>query len=165
MSLPQGAPTEALTIREARAWRAGVREEGQRLALTNGCFDLLHAGHVKLLSAARESADRLVVAINSDSSIKRLKGPSRPLIPQEERAELLLAFEAVDCVVIFAHDTPLETIVALRPDVLVKGADWSEDKIVGAKEVKEWGGSVVRVDLRLGLSTTTLIERIRSRHP
>ena len=154
----------AVSLEEAVAWRDGLRRSGQRVAFTNGCFDILHAGHVRLLTAAREAADALVVGLNDDASVLRLKGPSRPLVPQAERAELLAALEAVDRVVLFGADTPLETILALRPDVLVKGADWSEDAIIGASEVKSWGGRVARVQLVPGTSTTTIIERIRERY-
>ena len=154
----------AVSLEEAIAWRDGLRRSGQRVAFTNGCFDILHAGHVRLLTAAREAADALVVGLNDDASVLRLKGPSRPLVPQAERAELLAALEAVDRVVLFGEDTPLETILALRPDVLVKGADWSEDAIIGASEVKSWGGRVARVQLVPGTSTTTIIERIRERY-
>jgi D-beta-D-heptose 7-phosphate kinase/D-beta-D-heptose 1-phosphate adenosyltransferase len=154
----------AVSIEEAVAWRDGLRRSGQRVAFTNGCFDILHAGHVRLLTAAREAADALVVGLNDDASVTRLKGASRPLVPQAERAELLAALEAVDRVVLFGEDTPLETILALRPDVLVKGADWAEDAIVGAREVKGWGGCVARVQLLPGTSTSTIIERIRERY-
>jgi D-beta-D-heptose 7-phosphate kinase/D-beta-D-heptose 1-phosphate adenosyltransferase len=156
-------PTGAIPIAEARAWRAGLRASGRRLAFTNGCFDILHAGHVRLLTAARAAADALVVALNTDASVRRLKGAARPLVPEDERAELLAALEAVDRVVLFDEDTPREAILALTPDVLVKGADWAEDAIVGASEVKGWGGRVVRVELVPGKSTTTIIERIRTK--
>jgi len=150
----------AVPLPEAVSWREGLRRRGLRLAFTNGCFDLLHAGHVHLLVAARRAADALAVAVNDDGSVRRLKGPSRPILPAVERAELLAALEAVDRVVLFSGDTPLETILALQPDVLVKGADWPEDRIVGAREVRSWGGEVVRVPLAEGLSTTGLVERI-----
>jgi len=131
------------------------------VVLTNGCFDLLHAGHVALLEAARREGDVLVVAINSDASVRRLKGDGRPLVPEPERAEALRALEAVDRVVAYDEDTPLAVVTALRPDVLVKGADWAEDRIVGRAEVEAAGGRVVRVALVPGRSTTTLVERIR----
>jgi D-beta-D-heptose 7-phosphate kinase/D-beta-D-heptose 1-phosphate adenosyltransferase len=153
-----------VSLEEAVAWRDGLRRSGGLVAFTNGCFDILHAGHVRLLAAARQTADALVVGLNDDASVTRLKGPSRPLVPQAERAELLAALEAVDRVVLFGEDTPLETLLALRPDVLVKGADWAEDAIVGAREVKSWGGRVARVQLVPGTSTTAIIERIRERY-
>jgi rfaE bifunctional protein nucleotidyltransferase chain/domain len=131
------------------------------VAFTNGCFDLLHPGHLALLEAARAEGDVLVVGLNSDASVRGLKGEGRPVFPEAERAETLLALEAVDAVVVYDEATPLETIVALRPDVLVKGADWAEDAIVGRAEVEAAGGRVVRVELVPGRSTTSLVERIR----
>ena len=156
-------PAGAVSIAEARAFRDALTARGLKVAFTNGCFDLLHAGHVRLWAAARRAADALIVAVNTDASVRRLKGPERPIVPEAERAELLAALEAVDRVVLFDEPTPLETILAIRPDVLIKGADWAEDAIVGAKEVKSWGGRVVRVELLAGASTTSLVERIRSR--
>jgi D-beta-D-heptose 7-phosphate kinase/D-beta-D-heptose 1-phosphate adenosyltransferase len=146
------------TVRLRAQWRA----QGRRVAFTNGCFDLLHPGHVRLLEAARAEADALVVAINSDASVARLKGPERPVIPQGERAEVLLGLDAVDAVVIYDEPTPIDVIEALRPDVLVKGADWALDAIVGRAEVESWGGAVVRVPLVPGRSTTGILERIRT---
>lgn len=149
-------PLAALVI-ERRAWRA----QGRSVVLTNGCFDLLHAGHLSLLEAARRQGAVLVVALNSDASVRGLKGPSRPVVPERERAEVLLALEAVDRVVLYDEPTPLAVVLALLPDVLVKGADWTEDAIVGRAEVEAAGGRVVRVPLVPGLSTTALVERIR----
>lgn len=144
-------------VRERAAWRAA----GRRVVLTNGCFDLLHAGHVALLEAARREGDALVVAINSDASVRRLKGAGRPLVPEAERAEALAALEAVDRVVAYDEDTPLAVVKALLPDVLVKGADWAADLIVGRAEVEAAGGRVARVALVPGRSTSALVERIR----
>lgn len=144
-------------VAERQAWRAA----GRRVVFTNGCFDLLHAGHVRLLEAARAQGDLLVVGLNSDASVRRLKGPSRPVLPEGERAEALRALEAVDRVVLYEQDTPLETLQALVPDVLVKGADWAPGTIVGADVVEAAGGRVVRVELLAGRSTTGLIERTR----
>jgi rfaE bifunctional protein nucleotidyltransferase chain/domain len=141
--------------------RARWRDEGRRVVLTNGCFDLLHVGHVALLEAARAEGDVLVVALNSDTSVRGLKGDGRPLIPQEERAEVLLALEPVDRVVVYTEPTPLEVIRELLPDVLVKGADWAADAIVGRAEVEAAGGRVVRVGVLGGRSTSTLIDHIR----
>jgi D-beta-D-heptose 7-phosphate kinase/D-beta-D-heptose 1-phosphate adenosyltransferase len=149
-------PLEELA-RERRAWR----EVGERCVLTNGCFDLLHPGHVALLEAARREGERLVVAINSDASVRRLKGEGRPLVPEAERAEALLALESVDRVVVYGEDTPLEVVKALLPDVLVKGADWALAAIVGRAEVEAAGGRVVRVATLPGRSTTAIVERIR----
>ena len=152
-----------MTRDDAAAWCARERAAGRRVAFSNGCFDLLHAGHVTMLAAARGTADALVVGLNSDASVRRLKGPERPLVPETERAELLEALEMVDAVVVYDEDTPLETILALRPDVLIKGADWAEDAIVGAREVRSWGGEVRRIELVPGTSTTTIVARVRER--
>jgi len=125
-------------------------------------FDLLHTGHVALLEAARAEGDALVVGVNSDASARRLgKGPDRPIVAEAERARMLAALAAVDCVVLFAQDTPLALIQLLRPDVLVKGADYARDAIVGAAEVEGWGGRIVRVPLVKNKSTTKLLERLR----
>ena len=131
---------------------------------TNGVFDLLHPGHVDVLLGARRQGDALIVALNSDDSVRRLKGPSRPVRGEVERAYVLAAFEMVDCVVLFDQDTPLELIERLRPDVLVKGGDYAEDTIVGASEVRSWGGSVVVVPLTPGQSTTNIIRALRGEH-
>jgi D-beta-D-heptose 7-phosphate kinase/D-beta-D-heptose 1-phosphate adenosyltransferase len=143
--------------RDRLAWRAS----GQRVAMTNGCFDLLHPGHVALLEAARGEGDRLVVALNSDASVRGLKGEGRPVLPEGERAELLRALEAVDRVVLYDEPTPIEVVRALEPDVLVKGADWAAEEIVGRAEVEAAGGRVVRVALVPGRSTSAIIGRIR----
>jgi D-beta-D-heptose 7-phosphate kinase/D-beta-D-heptose 1-phosphate adenosyltransferase len=125
-------------------------------------FDLLHAGHVALLEAARGEGDALIVGVNTDASVRRLgKGADRPLVPEAERARLVAALAAVDCVVLFEDDTPLDLIRRLRPDVLVKGADYAPDAIVGATEVESWGGRIVRVPLVKDQSTTRLLERLR----
>jgi D-beta-D-heptose 7-phosphate kinase/D-beta-D-heptose 1-phosphate adenosyltransferase len=153
---PGPSPLAGL-LAERRAWR----EAGRRVVLTNGCFDLLHPGHVALLELARREGDVLVVALNSDVSVRGLKGAGRPVVPEKERAETLLALEAVDRVVLYDEPTPLRVIAGLRPDVLVKGADWAADEIVGRAEVEEEGGRVVRVALVPGRSTSALVERIR----
>ncbi len=137
------------------------RSEGRKVVLTNGCFDLLHAGHVALLEAARRHGDVLVVALNSDDSVRRLKGAGRPIVGAAERSELLLALEPVDRVVVYAEETPLAVVRALRPDVLVKGADWAHEAVVGRAEVEAAGGKVVRVEILPGRSTTAIVERIR----
>jgi rfaE bifunctional protein nucleotidyltransferase chain/domain len=130
------------------------------VAFTNGVFDLLHPGHIDILTAARESADALVVGINSDESVRRLKGPTRPMRTDAERAYMLGALECVDLVVIFPDDTPLNLVTHLRPDVIVKGGDYSEATIVGAAEVKSWGGRVLVVPLTPGHSTTAIIRKL-----
>jgi len=131
-----------------------------RVAFTNGVFDLLHPGHVDLLIAARRTADALIVGVNSDESVRRLKGSSRPVRSEAERAFVLAAVECVDLVVIFPEDTPLELVKTLKPDVIVKGGDYTESTIVGATEVKSWGGRVVVVPLTPGQSTTAIIRKL-----
>lgn len=154
---------QPLSLEHLRLEREAWRSAGRRLVLTNGCFDLLHGGHLALIEAAAAEGDVLLVAINSDASVKRLKGDARPIVPAAERAELLLALEAVEQVVVYEEDTPLEVVRALLPDVLVKGADWAEDAIVGRAEVEAAGGRVVRVPLEPGRSTSAIVERIRGR--
>jgi D-beta-D-heptose 7-phosphate kinase/D-beta-D-heptose 1-phosphate adenosyltransferase len=151
----------AATLQELTSERAAWRSAGRSVVLTNGCFDILHPGHIALLEAARREGDVLVVAINSDSSVARLKGAGRPLLPEAERAEALRALESVDRVVLYDEDTPIEVIRALEPDVLVKGADWAADEIVGRAEVERAGGRVVRVALVPGRSTSAVVARIR----
>lgn len=153
----------ATGLTELAAERRRWRDEGVCVVLTNGCFDLLHRGHLELLERARREGQVLVVALNSDASVRGLKGPDRPLVPEAERAEILLALEPVDRVVVYDEPTPLQTIRSLLPDVLVKGADWAADAIVGRAEVEAAGGRVVRVALRPAVSTSALVERIRSR--
>ena len=155
--MSSGGHSRSSLAEERRRWR----EERRRVVLTNGCFDLLHPGHLALLQAARALGDVLVVAINSDRSVRRIKGEGRPLVSEEERAETLLALEAVDRVVVYDEPTPLEVVKALAPDVLVKGADWAEDAIVGREEVEATGGRVVRVPMVPDRSTTAMLERIR----
>ena len=134
---------------------------GKKVVFTNGCFDILHAGHVTYLEAARKEGDCLIVGLNSDSSIRSIKGPDRPVNNQAERSRILAALGCVDHVVLFDEDTPHKLITTLMPDVLAKGADWSEDEIVGAREVKENGGRVARISLVGETSTTSLIEKIK----
>jgi D-beta-D-heptose 7-phosphate kinase/D-beta-D-heptose 1-phosphate adenosyltransferase len=137
------------------AWRSS----GESVVFTNGCFDLLHIGHITLLEDARRQGDRLIVGINSDASVSGLKGPTRPMVGQRERAYVLAALAAVDAVVIFDEPTPLHLIEAVRPDVIVKGGDYNEDTVVGAKEVRSWGGRVKIVPIVEGFSTTKLIAK------
>lgn len=137
--------------------REELRRQGRRVVFTNGCFDILHAGHVKLLEEARSLGDYLVVGLNSDASVRRLKGNGRPRNLQDDRAAVLAAIRWVDEVVIFEEDTPLELILRLRPDVLVKGGDYGPGAIVGEDEVLGWGGSVHRVTLLPGRSTSALL--------
>jgi rfaE bifunctional protein nucleotidyltransferase chain/domain len=140
---------------------AAARHAGRRIAFTNGCFDLLHPGHIHSLERARSLGDALVVAVNSDRSVREMKGPDRPLVCERERAEVLAALAAVDWVVIFDDPTPRRLIAALLPDVLVKGGDWGENEIVGREEVEAAGGEVVRIPVEPGYSTTEIIQRIR----
>jgi D-beta-D-heptose 7-phosphate kinase/D-beta-D-heptose 1-phosphate adenosyltransferase len=142
----------------ARRWR---EQQRGRVVFTNGVFDLLHPGHVDVLLGARRAGDRLIVGLNSDSSVRRLKGPERPVRNEAERAYVLAALEMVDCVVVFEQDTPLELIRLLRPDVLVKGGDYAEDTIVGAPDVRGWGGEVIVIPLTPGQSTTSIIRKLR----
>jgi rfaE bifunctional protein nucleotidyltransferase chain/domain len=144
----------------AKKIREEARAEGKVVVFTNGCFDLVHAGHVDYLEAARAEGDMLIVGMNSDASMKRIKGKKRPLTPAAQRAAVLAGLYAVDLVVEFDEDDPLNIIKALKPDVLVKGADWAEDRIIGAAAVKEAGGRVVRVELTEGPSTSEMIEKI-----
>jgi D-beta-D-heptose 7-phosphate kinase/D-beta-D-heptose 1-phosphate adenosyltransferase len=157
------SPGTAAKVRsrpEALAWRAGQRG---LVVFTNGVFDLLHPGHVELLEAARREGQALVVGLNSDVSVRRLaKGPGRPLAGEQARARVVAGLAAVDCVVLFDEDTPFELIRALEPDVLVKGADYPRDRIVGGDWVEARGGRVVRVPVVPGFSTTALLERLRA---
>lgn len=139
---------------------AAARHAGRRIAFTNGCFDLLHPGHIRSLEQARSLGDGLVVAVNSDRSVREIKGPGRPLIAEDERAELLAALAAVDWVVIFDDPTPQRLIARLLPDILVKGADWAPDEIAGRAEVEAAGGRVVRVPMEGGYSTSEIIQRV-----
>ncbi|HEX8872254.1 MAG TPA: D-glycero-beta-D-manno-heptose 1-phosphate adenylyltransferase [Candidatus Acidoferrum sp.] len=138
------------------------KRNGRRVVFTNGCFDLLHPGHIHSLESARALGDVLIVGINSDESVRALKGPSRPVIPAAERAEILAALECVDAVLIFDDLTPQKVIAALLPDILVKGGDWPGDQIVGREEVEAAGGKVVRVDVLPGYSTSEILRKIRA---
>jgi rfaE bifunctional protein nucleotidyltransferase chain/domain len=149
----------ALSKRTAR-----LQREGKRIVFTNGCFDLLHLGHVRSLEQARSLGDHLIVAINSDASVRRAKGPDRPILPARTRMELVAALACVDWVVGFRADTPIRLIERLRPDVLAKGGDWSRESIIGGREVERWGGRVVRLRVVRGVRTSSLIERIQKQH-
>ncbi len=155
-----------LTIAEAAAFAASARQSGRRVVFTNGVFDLLHPGHVRYLAAARELGDFLVVGVNSDRSVRANKGETRPMMPEQERAEILAALACVDAVAIFDAETPADIIRQIQPDSLVKGADWAEDAIVGRDTVEARGGRVVRMEIEKGWSTSAIIEKIRvSRSP
>lgn len=152
-----------LTLPEAIARARLLREAGRRVVLTNGCFDLLHPGHVRYLAAARAEGDTLMVAVNSDRSVGALKGPARPVVAEAERMEVVAALASVDYVFPFDEDTPAEIVRQIRPDVLVKGADWPADEIVGRDEVEAYGGRVVRIPVAEGFSTSGLVRRIVER--
>jgi rfaE bifunctional protein nucleotidyltransferase chain/domain len=150
-----------MTRAQAVAWREALGRQGRRVVFTNGVFDILHPGHVRYLAEARLQGDALIVAINSDRSVRANKGPERPIHPEGERAEVVTALAAVDAAVIFDEDTPHDIIGAIQPDVLVKGADWPADQIVGRDIVEARGGVVVRVRVEEGHSTTSVISKIR----
>jgi D-beta-D-heptose 7-phosphate kinase/D-beta-D-heptose 1-phosphate adenosyltransferase len=150
------------TIAEAVEFADRARAAGKKIVFTNGVFDLLHPGHVRYLQYARTLGDALIVGINSDRSVRAVKGPDRPINPEAERAEILAALACVDAVAIFDEETPYEIISAIAPDVLVKGADWAENAIVGRDIVEARGGSVVRASIEEGYSTTSIVAKIRS---
>jgi D-beta-D-heptose 7-phosphate kinase/D-beta-D-heptose 1-phosphate adenosyltransferase len=149
-----------LSSRELQPVLTELRQQGKRIVFANGCFDLLHPGHIHTLVQARALGDVLVVGLNSDESVQRLKGKKRPILNQTERAAILAALEAVDYVTIFDDDTPRTLILQFRPDVLVKGGDWSAETVVGKEEVETWGGEVVLIPYQTGNSTTNIIERV-----
>lgn len=146
----------ATLLTKIKVWRSS----GDRIVFTNGCFDLLHAGHVTYLEAARKTGDRLILGLNTDRSVSALKGPNRPVVHEMDRARVLAALEAVDAVILFDEDTPLQLINAIRPDVIVKGNDYSEDQVVGGAEVKSWGGKVMLIPIVPGRSTSGIIEKL-----
>ena len=149
-----------LPLAALRAEREQLREAGKKVVFTNGCFDLLHPGHVRYLQQARALGDALIVALNSDRSVRELKGDNRPILREDERAEVMAALACVDYVTIFDEPTPREIIAALLPDILVKGGDWDVDQIVGREEVEAAGGQVMSLPFVDGCSTTDVIERI-----
>ena len=158
-------PKSTFSTSEAEGFAAGIRAKGEHLVFTNGVFDILHPGHMRYLRDARALGDALIIGVNSDRSVRGNKGPDRPVHPEAERAELLLALDCVDAVVVFDEPTPHEIIGTVQPDVLVKGADWGPDNIVGRDIVEARGGRVVRMEMLPGFSTTGLIERIRACKP
>ena len=151
-----------LNLDDLRSRRAALKQSGSSVVFTNGCFDLLHPGHVRYLRQARSLGDALIVALNSDRTVRELKGPGRPILTQDERAEVIAALESVDYVTIFDDVSPLGIIAALLPDVLVKGGDWMIDQIIGREEVEAAGGRVQSLSFVEGISTSDIIERIRS---
>lgn len=150
-----------LTADQAAAFAGRVRDGGGTVVFTNGVFDLLHPGHVRYLREARALGDALIVAVNSDRSVRTIKEPGRPINSERERAEVLLALDSVDAAVIFDEETPHEIVSAIQPDILVKGADWGPDNIVGRDVVEARGGRVVRVELAKGYSTTEIVRKVR----
>jgi rfaE bifunctional protein nucleotidyltransferase chain/domain len=155
--------SRVLTRADAVAWREKLGREGSRVVFTNGVFDILHPGHVRYLAESRRHGDALIVAVNSDRSVRANKGPDRPVHPEAERAEVITALAAVDAAVIFDEDTPDAIIKAIQPDVLVKGADWPADQIVGRDTVEARGGVVIRVPVEQGHSTTNVLKKLRAK--
>jgi rfaE bifunctional protein nucleotidyltransferase chain/domain len=162
MKIDRPGAARVLTEVQVAALVAEMRRTGRRLVFTNGIFDLLHPGHVRYLEEARALGDLLIVGLNADESVLRSRGPGRPITPQDERAEVLAALAAVDAVVVFPEDTPADIIRRIEPDILVKGADWPADQIVGRDIVEARGGRVVVVPVEPGYSTAGIVERIRS---
>lgn len=144
--------------RKVAAWKKAK----QKIVFTNGCFDLLHAGHVTYLEAAKKRGDKLILGLNTDRSVSALKGPTRPVVNENDRARVLAALESVDAVILFDEDTPLDLINTLKPDVIAKGSDYTEAQVVGAAEVKSWGGEVALIDLVAGRSTSNIIKKLNS---
>jgi D-glycero-beta-D-manno-heptose 1-phosphate adenylyltransferase len=162
MKIDRSGAARVLTETQVAALVAEERSKGRRVVFTSGIFDLLHPGHVRYLQEARALGDLLIVGLNADGSVRRSKGPGRPITPQNERAEVLAALASVDAVVVFPEDTPADIIRRLQPDILVKGAGWPADQIVGRDTVEARGGRVVLVPLEPRYSTTSIVERIRS---
>ncbi len=150
-----------MTLEEAILRFGREKRNGRRVVFTNGCFDLLHPGHIRGFELARQMGDVLIVGLNSDASVRQLKGPTRPVIPEGERVEILSALEPIDAVIIFNELTPREVISRLLPDVLVKGGDWPGDQIAGREEVEAAGGRVVSIPFVTGYSTTSMLQKVR----
>ena len=151
---------KVLTRTDLKKKLDGLKKDGKKIVFTNGCFDILHTGHARYLREAKKLGDVLVVGLNSDASVRSIKGEKRPLVPQDERADVIASLEAVDYVTIFDELTPLELMRLLRPDTIVKGGDWAEKDIVGKDEVRQWGGAVRIIPEIQGASTTNIIEKI-----
>jgi D-beta-D-heptose 7-phosphate kinase/D-beta-D-heptose 1-phosphate adenosyltransferase len=162
MTREAAATSRVKSLAEGAAYAGSLRAAGRRVVFTNGVFDLLHPGHLRYLQQARALGDALIVGLNADVSVRRNKGPHRPINDEQERAEILAALECVDAVVIFGEDTPADIIRAIQPDILVKGADWAEDAIVGRDTVEVRGGQVVRIAIEAGFSTTAIIKKIKA---
>lgn len=155
---------KVVSLRKLVKELAVLRKKKRKIVFTNGCFDIIHAGHVRYLSKARSLGDALVVGLNSDSSVRSIKGETRPIVPEGERAEVLSALACVDYIVLFNDPTPVKLIEAIKPDVLAKGADWAAKDIVGGDMVKKHGGRIARITLVKGRSTTNIIKKILSLH-
>ena len=149
-----------VTLEEVTTIAAGLKQEGRRIVFTNGCFDIIHIGHIRYLRSARQYGDILIVGLNSDESVRKIKGDNRPIVPQTERAEVLSSLRFVDYVVIFNEPDPYNAIAAVRPDVLVKGGDWSVDNIIGRDIVESYGGDVLTIPFIEGASSSGIIENI-----
>ena len=156
------AHARVLTQSDARALVDRLRTAGQRIVFTNGVYDVLHPGHIRFLQQARSLGDTLIVGVNADESVRRNKGPERPINPENERAEVVAALDCVDAVVVFGEDTPADIIRLVQPDVLVKGADWPADQIVGRDTVEARGGRVVRIAIEQGYSTTSVVDKVKA---
>lgn len=159
-----GASDKIVTLEDLVTRLSKVRKSGQKIVFTNGCFDILHVGHVRYLAEARSQGDMLIVGLNSDGSVRTIKGDKRPIVRQDYRAEILASLACVDYVVIFEEPDPLRLIQTLQPDVLVKGEDWAADAIIGAGDVNSRGGKIVRISFVEETSTTAIIETILQRH-
>ena len=157
------ASAKILTLEALQSALVKVRRSGKKIVFTNGCFDILHVGHVRYLAAAKSAGHVLVVGLNSDKSVKIIKGPKRPIVNQDQRAEVLASLQSVDYITLFDEADPLRLIAALRPDVLVKGADWEAHEIIGADVVTAHGGKVMRIEMVPDASTSTIIQRIVER--
>ena len=163
MYQPRGLKTKLKTLEIIKNELQPLQQQGKKIVFTNGCFDILHAGHVDIFQQARNLGDALVVAVNSDISIKKIKGEKRPVVPQAQRMQVLAALEAIDYVVIFDEENPLKIIKELQPDILVKGGDWPVETIVGREIVEKKGGKVLSIPLMEGISTTNIIEEVKKR--
>jgi rfaE bifunctional protein nucleotidyltransferase chain/domain len=160
---PRGLKTKLKPLEIIKNEIKALQQQGKKIVFTNGCFDILHAGHVDIFQQARNLGDALVVAVNSDISIKKIKGEKRPVVPQAQRMQVLAALEAIDYVVIFDEENPFKIIKEIQPDILVKGGDWPVETIVGREIVEKKGGKVLSIPLMEGISTTNIIEEVKKR--
>jgi len=160
---PRGLKTKLKPLEIIKSEIQALQQQGKKIVFTNGCFDILHAGHVNIFEQARNLGDALVVAVNSDISIKKIKGEKRPVVPESQRMQVLAALEAIDYVIIFEEEDPLMIIEELQPDILVKGGDWPIETIVGREIVEKKGGEILSIPLMEGISTTNIIEEVKKR--